>query len=699
MTGFSSTDDFLSEITAGGKFWRADYMKNLHDIGTVVAGRWYDLTGFAGNPVQFIHGNHVRNADFMATSDPWLIGTANWAYTPATHLMTRTANADVSTLSQSTRCIPGEKYTVVYTMTRSAGTLTPNLGGTALTARSAAGTYREDVICGTGAGAPITFTPDSSYAGTVDLVWIGRSLEFFPYSADSENAPYLGPIPANPDTKHMVNISAYNTALLGSPSVLMVVDMLGVYPSIKTKTLVTQHLKHRTRLRNGYFVGAETGWTLGTSWAYGTNSVVRTEAANVATLSQTGLDILANVPYQLKFTMSSSSGAGTITPSLGGTAGTPRTADGTYVETIVAGATYGDLVFTPTNNNIATTITAVELIPLIPRYADGAGVRAFMATTPGETLPGTGAQAVAMTYRGAAALPTELSVDTCDATTGWTDSADMTVSLNTTTFREGIGALNLTKDGTGAALASTSKDTTSQTFTGRKLGFWLYIIDAAAYAKLAASNALRVRFGSDSSNYYSFDFANTALLGPSQTGVGWQWIECNILNPTGTTGTPNLAAMDYCYIGLTASASGTVWAAGDFIIDNIIVVDNGSQLGATVANTASSIARHILHSGAASGNFGPFLPIANGLTGIRRCDNVTFSAASNAEGSVSLVLCKPLVSIPLPYGFVAAERDLMNMLPSLPRIYDGACLGFILYLGAVSVAGTMWVGHMDFAWG
>lgn len=697
--GFSSMDDFLSEVTAEGKFWRTDYMKNLHNIGTVVAGRWYDLTGFAGNPVQFHHGNHVRNGDFMATSDPWIIGSANWAYTMATHLMTRTANADVSTLSQTTKCIPGETYTVLYTMTRSAGTLTPSLGGTNLTARSAAGIYREDVVCGSTAGAHITFTPDATYAGTVDLVWIVRPLEFYPYSSDSECATYIGPTPSAGQTKHMVNISSYNSALLGSPSVLMVVDLLGCYPCIKSKTTNVQHLKHRTRLRNGYFVGAETGWTLGSNWAYGSNSVVRSQAADTATLSQTSLDILAGVPYQLTYTMSSSSGVGTITPTLGGTVGTPQTTDGVKTETIVPVTTNGDLVFTPTNNDIATTITAVELVPLMPRYTDGTGVRAFLATNPLDTLPGATGQSLNMTYRGTAALPTEYSVDDCDTAVDWTDSADMTVSLNTTTFRQGIGSLNLTKDNTGAALATTYKTTTSRSFVGRKLGFWFYCINAVAYAKLAASNALRIRFGSDSSNYYSFDFTAAQLVGPAQTGVGWQWIECNILAPTGTTGTPDTAAMDYLYIGLTASAAGTMWSAGDFIVDGFIVVDNGSQLGATVANTASSIGNHILHSGVAAGNFGPFLPLANGLTGIRCVNNVTLSAASTAEGSLNLVLCKPLVSIPLPYGFVAAERDLMNMLPSLPKIYDNACLGFILFLGAISVAGTMWVGHMDFAWG
>lgn len=703
MAGFSSTDDFVNEVTVNGKFWRTDYLKNLHSIGTVVAGRWYDCTAFAGNPVQYMHGNMVRNGDFMASADPWTL-SGTWTYDSANHRMSHGTANDSSVLSQTVKCVPGEKYTLVFTKGAGAGSITPSLGGTNGTARTTASTiYREDIIMGT-SNSLLSFTTGDATASIVDLIWLFKSNDFTPYTSETEMAMYTGAIPTGGDTKHLINMSAFNNALLGSPSILELVDIVGVYPCVKTSQASKQVLHHSTRLRNGLFVGNANGWTLGSNWAYSSNNVVRTQAADTETLSQTSLDILAYVPYRLKFTMSSSSGVGSITPTLGGVAGTARTADGTYTETITPTTTGGDLVFTPTNNNIATTITDVSLVPLFPRYTDGSGLRFFLVTSPADILPSTGAQNVLCEYRNTSGWPTYTSVDSCDSATGWTDGTNMTTSVNTTTFKSGVGALNLTKDSVTTALTYTSKTTTSVDFTGKKLGFWFYCASTSAYAKLAAASSMIVRFGSDSSNYFQWNFVNTALagglLGQTLNGTGWQYIECSQLNYTSKTGTPVLTTCAYTYIGLTASDGTTItWSAGDFIIDQLEVVPEASNLGATVSNTASSIAGHILHSGAAAGNIGPFLPLAAGDSGVQRVENVTFSGVSAAAGSVCVVVCKPIASIPLPYGFVAAERDFMSQLPSLPQIKDRACLGFVLYLGAVSVAGTQWAGHLDFAWG
>lgn len=698
MAGFNSHDELVSEITTNGKFWRTDFMKNLSNIGTVVAGRWYDLTGYQGNPIQYLHGNKIDNGDLMASNYPFVLGSANWAYTAATHLLTRTANADLSTVVQNTRCIPGVTYTVLFTMTRSAGSLTVSLGGTAGTARSAAGTFREEIVCGATAGAPLTFTPDATFAGTIDLIGVFRQNDFHVYISEEECATYIGPLTTDGDTKHAINIGAFNNALLGSPAILYIVDMLGVYPSIKTNTALPQQLSRETRLRNGFFLGDTSGWTLGSNWAYGSNSVVRTSAANTATLSQVGIDVKANVPYTVKFTMSGTSGGGSITPSLCGVNGTARTADGTYEEIITPTSSYGDLVFTPTSGNIATTITDVIVKVNIPRYTDGAGVRMFMSTA-FDTLPGANAQNLNIAYIPNGSEPTVNIVDNCDSTTGWSGNADATISLNTTTFTEGVGALNLAKTGTATATVTMTKTTPSIDFTNGRLRFKIYCVNAAAYAKLvAAGAALSVKYGSDASNYYRFDFTKAQLATYTGLGVGWQLLECSILTPTAIVGSPNRTACTYTQFNLTATGAAIVWSAGDFIFGDITEEVNARQLGATVSLTASSIASHILHSGTAAGNFGPFLPLYAGDSGVREVDTVTFSAASAAAGAVNLVLCKPLIEIPLPVGFVMTERDLLNQLPSLPKELNGACLGYILYCGAVTAAGTQYMGYIDHAW-
>ncbi len=125
---------------------------------------------------------------------------------------------------------------------------------------------------------------------------------------------------------------------------------------------------------------------------------------------------------------------------------------------------------------------------------------------------------------------------------------------------------------------------------------------------------------------------------------------------------------------------------------------SGRSLPVTVACTASATPGHINHSGTAANNYGPFLPMAAGDTGIQSVQSVTLSAASLA-GTASLVLAKPLVSIPLVAASIASERDLINQLPSLPQIKDGACLTWLYFAGAATGASTNFYGHLEMGWG
>lgn len=126
---------------------------------------------------------------------------------------------------------------------------------------------------------------------------------------------------------------------------------------------------------------------------------------------------------------------------------------------------------------------------------------------------------------------------------------------------------------------------------------------------------------------------------------------------------------------------------------------SGKAMPVTVAMTTSAIVSHIPHSGTAANNYGPFLPLANGDTGVQNVASVQFSAASGAAGVMALCLVKPLLYLPLTTQSVAAERDLVNQLPSLPRVYDGACLTWLFFAGAATGTNSSFVGSVDFAWG
>ena len=104
---------------------------------------------------------------------------------------------------------------------------------------------------------------------------------------------------------------------------------------------------------NSTFTGNATGWTLGLGggapdWAYSANTVTHGDSGGTAALEPTPTlrAVVVGHTYRVIFTISGWS-AGTVTPTIGGTAGTARGADGTFTEDIVASTT-GNLLLTPT---------------------------------------------------------------------------------------------------------------------------------------------------------------------------------------------------------------------------------------------------------------------------------------------------------------------------------------------------------------
>ena len=106
----------------------------------------------------------------------------------------------------------------------------------------------------------------------------------------------------------------------------------------------------------------------------------------------------------------------------------------------------------------------------------------------------------------------------------------------------------------------------------------------------------------------------------------------------------------------------------------------------------------IPYSGTGAGKFGPFLPLVAGDQGIKSVESINFSATMTS-GCMNLVICKPLITLPLTSIGVAGERDYVNQLPSMPVIQDGACLNWLMYAGAATPISTNFWGNFDFAWG
>ena len=116
-----------------------------------------------------------------------------------------------------------------------------------------------------------------------------------------------------------------------------------------------------------------------------------------------------------------------------------------------------------------------------------------------------------------------------------------------------------------------------------------------------------------------------------------------------------------------------------------------------IATTTSAVGQ-VIYSGTGAGKYGPFMPLQAGDTGIRSIQSINLSATMTS-GSLVVILCKPLFTLPLTTVGVASERDLVNQLPSMPQIVDGANLQWLMYAGAATPTNTAYYGSLDVAWG
>jgi hypothetical protein len=92
------------------------------------------------------------------------------------------------------------------------------------------------------------------------------------------------------------------------------------------------------------------------------------------------------------------------------------------------------------------------------------------------------------------------------------------------------------------------------------------------------------------------------------------------------------------------------------------------------------------------------MPLQSGDSGVAQVNNVQI-ASSYLSGEFSIGLCRPLITMPMTTIGVASEREFINQLPSMPRVYDGANLVWLLYHGAATPINSAFYGHLEFGWG
>lgn len=117
-----------------------------------------------------LHFPDIVTNGAMASDTGWTKGAGWTVHTVAPGKAdcdgTQEAVSDLEQTPSPVTVLSGISYSVTYTVTRSAGTITPLLGGTVGTARSTANTFTETIIAG--ADGTLKFRADADFVGTLD---------------------------------------------------------------------------------------------------------------------------------------------------------------------------------------------------------------------------------------------------------------------------------------------------------------------------------------------------------------------------------------------------------------------------------------------------------------------------------------------------------------------------------------------------
>ena len=168
----------------------------------------------------------------------------------------------------------------------------------------------------------------------------------------------------------------------------------------------------------------------------------------------------------------------------------------------------------------------------------------------------------------------------------------------------------------------------------------------------------------------------TWLLPRYTNGAG---VGAIFFNPAATAlgaGTPNLS------LGYTNSSQTTSRSTPTVL-----------PIGKTAASNS-----HILYTGATgTGKYNYQMPLAAGDAGIAEINTIQ-NSTSYVSGLYTVALIKELARFPISTLGLASERNFINEFPSMPRIYDGAALYFLVGSGVATPAGSAISGLLTFTW-
>lgn len=193
---------------------------------------------------------------------------------------------------------------------------------------------------------------------------------------------------------------------------------------------------------------------------------------------------------------------------------------------------------------------------------------------------------------------------------------------------------------------------------------------ATSYAAAIAATAINITDAGTGTH------TMTWLLPRYTNGAGVQAIFFNSNATALGAGTPNLS------LGYTNSAQASSRATPATL-----------PVGKTAASNS-----HILYTGATgAGKYNYTVPLQSGDAGIAEVNTIQ-NSTSYVSGEYSVALIRELGRFPLSTLGLSVERNFMFETPSLPRIYDGAALYFLVGSGVATPANSAFSGHLDFVW-
>lgn len=265
------------------------------------------------------------------------------------------------------------------------------------------------------------------------------------------------------------------------------------------------------------------------------------------------------------------------------------------------------------------------------------------------------------------------------STTNVTGTGSRTlINSNTFTASSSSGLL-LTYTNDFNTLTKVSFTTTTTLPTGLTAGVDYYLVRVSATTALVATSLANAIAGT----VVAFTDAGTGthtltIQMRAPLGAGCQAMFVAQTAPT--LGGPNLTASSY------TNSAGTTTRA----------FQGTPNMGAA----ADAYATRILHSGNATGRYGPFLPLQAADAGIQSIQSFTWSGGTAYTGSgvVALAIVKPIAELPLPVTGIMTERDLRSQLVSLPKIEDGACLQWLLFGTGATTTASPFTAIAEYGW-